>query len=64
MQSTFIDAIRHLQKFLTKLPGCSIVIQADSKLTSRFAAPTTNLQTLFHLIEYGISIIVYLLKYL
>lgn len=59
MQSTFDDVTNFLQLYSTKLPSHYIIVQADSKLTSEFAAPTTGLLTLFLLVKYSKSSIIY-----
>ena len=53
MQSTLVDATSYLQLYSTELLGYCIIVQADSKLTGRSAAPTTGLLTLFLLVEHG-----------
>ena len=61
MQSTFVDTTSHLQLCSAKLPGHCVIVQADSKLTGRFAAFMTELLTFFFLVKYGKSSIAYLL---
>lgn len=55
MQSTFIDAITHLQLYFAKFLRYCVVIQADSKLIGEIALLTTIFPTFLFLIEYGTS---------
>lgn len=60
MQSTFVNATSYFELCSAELLGYFIIIQANFKLTSRFATLIIRLLTFFLLIEHGKLSIAYL----